>query len=328
MKRRQLILMLGGSSAGAMTIGSGAFSSAQMERGVNVSVVDDESAFVGYETPSDEDVVSEGDKITLVEVRNRFGADQEIAIVGVGVEEGQNTFEEYRVERKSGDDDGFNEVEQAEIVEGSPGPEEIDTPESGFGPGGRERIRAKIGEIDPDEEIEIVVTITVKGIEGTGVTAQLFGDTRSFTIKGEDEFTADEISNVNFPGNSGNAQIRTGSNQEESGGEIPKVDATAYYTHDGDVKESSSREVKVNTQLELDDFGVSEGDAIVGISVNGIEDVYVHPKFNDESCEVEVGNSGGGGTSGQGDGGDSGGETAGAIGVDEAFGDCFDARES
>lgn len=201
MKRRQLILMLGGSSAGAMTIGSGAFSSAQMERGVNVSVVDDESAVVGYETPSDEDVVSEGDKITLVEVRNRFGADQEIAIVGVGVEEGQNAFEEYRVERKSGDDDGFNEVEQAEIVEGSPGPEEIDTPESGFGPGGRERIRAKIGEIDPDEEVEIVVTITVKGIEGTGVTAQLFGDTRSFAIEGEEDDTAVEPGVPEFAGN-------------------------------------------------------------------------------------------------------------------------------
>jgi len=33
MKRRNLILLLGGASSGAMTIGTGAFSSAQVERG-------------------------------------------------------------------------------------------------------------------------------------------------------------------------------------------------------------------------------------------------------------------------------------------------------
>ena len=281
MKRRQLILMLGGSSAGAMTIGSGAFSSAQMERGVNVSVVDDESAFVGYETPSDEDVVSEGDKITLVEVQNRFGADQEIAIVGVGVEEGQNTFEEYRVERKLGDDDGFNEVEQAEIVEGSPGPEEIDTPESGFGPGGRERIRAKIGEIDPDEEIEIVVTITVKGIEGTGVTAQLFGDTRSFTIEGEEVDPVDEITGVKFPGNNGNIRIKT-ENESASG----TVSARAYYTEQGGDDPTVNLtdffdDIPVNESLGFKNFGGdNNGPTIVGVSIDGIgetDDVFKRP---------------------------------------------------
>ena len=201
MKRRNLILLLGGASSGAMTVGTGAFSSAQVERRVEVNVVDDEDAFVGYETPRDGATVSDGERITLVEIRNRFGADQEIATVGVGVEAGGEAFTEYWVERKSGTDDGFGEVEQATIVEGSPGAEAIETPGSGFGPGGRERIRAEVGDLDPGSEVTVVVTIIVKGIEGTGVTAQLFGDTRSFTIEGGEDDTAVEPDVPEFAGN-------------------------------------------------------------------------------------------------------------------------------
>ena len=201
MKRRNLILLLGGASSGAMTVGTGAFSSAQVERGVEVNVVDDEDAFVGYETPRDGSTVSDGERITLVEVRNRFGANQEIATVGVGIEGGEEAFTEYWVERKSGTDDGFGEVEQATIVEGSPATEAIETPENGFGPGGRERIRAEVGDLDPNSEVTVVVTIIIKGIEGTGVTAQLFGDTRSFTIEGGEDDTAVEPDVPEFAGN-------------------------------------------------------------------------------------------------------------------------------
>ena len=333
MKRRNLILLLGGTSSGALSIGTGAFSSAQAERGVNVNVADDDSALVGYDTPADQEDVEEpvpvenGERITLVEISNRFrnGTDIGVVLVEVGVddEDALNDLEIRTVPSdQSGDEEETIEVDWLEYT--------TDEPTVTFSPAGYAEVTALVDDIGTDP-LDVEVTI---GVKGTGVSAQLFGDTRSFRIEGEEDgFTVNDISNVKFPGNSGNARIRTESNQGESGGENPKVDATAYYTHDGGVKSNSS-EVGVNTQLKLDDdFDVSEGDSIVGISVSGIEGVFVHPKFDDESCEVKVGNSGeesGGGSNdnpGGGDGGDSGGEAEEAIGVDQAFGDCFDADE-
>ncbi|SMO85002.1 hypothetical protein [Halorubrum cibi] len=60
MKRRQLILLLGGASSGAMTIGSGAFSSVNAERGVDVNVVEDENAYLGLKQVN-EVVPADGD---------------------------------------------------------------------------------------------------------------------------------------------------------------------------------------------------------------------------------------------------------------------------
>ena len=77
MERRKFILILGGTSAGALTVGSGAFSSGAAERGVNVGVVPDDQAFVGYEIQGDGDsnppeiVVTAGEYEELVRVTNR-----------------------------------------------------------------------------------------------------------------------------------------------------------------------------------------------------------------------------------------------------------------
>jgi len=49
MKRRHLILLLGGASSGAMSIGTGAFSSVEAKRGVAVNVVEDENAYLGLQ---------------------------------------------------------------------------------------------------------------------------------------------------------------------------------------------------------------------------------------------------------------------------------------
>ena len=291
MKRRNLILLLRGASSGAMTVGTGAFSSAQVERGVEVNVVDDEDAFVGYETPRDGSTVSDGERITLVEVRNRFGANQEIATVGVGIEGGEEAFTEYWVERKSGTDDGFGEVEQATIVEGSPATEAIETPENGFGPGGRERIRAEVGDLDPNSEVTVVVTIIIKGIEGTGVTAQLFGDTRSFTIEGEEVDPVDDITEVKFPGNNGNIRIKT-ENERASG----TVSARAYYTEQGGDDSTVNRtdffDIPVNESLGFKNFGGdNNGPTIVGASIAGIgetDEVFKRPgPSNDHFVKIE-----------------------------------------
>ena len=85
MKRRKFILLLGGTSAGALTVGSGAFSSGAAKRSINVGVVPDDHAYVGYEIQGDsnppEIVVTAGEYEELVRGKNRFPEDTEIETV-------------------------------------------------------------------------------------------------------------------------------------------------------------------------------------------------------------------------------------------------------
>ena len=212
MKRRHLILMLGGASSGALSIGTGAFSSARMERGVNVSVVDDENAFVRYETPSDEAVIEQGgEQITLVRIRNQFGGNQKIALVGVEIDADPDILTGVEAERKltnegnpadpedvePPDEGSFDPIDEVTIETGSDA-DDFPDPDKGeaFGPGGWARVTARANP-DPGQEVDIEVTITVKGIEGTGVTARIFGDTRTFTIEGK---APNEIKGLTFNG--------------------------------------------------------------------------------------------------------------------------------
>ena len=180
MKRRQLILMLGGSSAGAMTIGSGAFSSAQMERGVNVSVVEDDKALVGYRSEKrvlPEDLDGDG-RVPLVVVTNQFA--QEVTVVDATIDQGGEYLHNINV--PNGDADDSNEL----------------TPGDAFSITAEPNIAA-------GKKIDVAVTVRV---EGMGVTAEVFGDTetRRFRIENE-ENKEGVIENVVFPGG-GNA-VRT-----------------------------------------------------------------------------------------------------------------------
>jgi len=211
MKRRHFILMLGGSSASAMTIGSGAFSSAQMERGMDVNVVDDESALVWYDESDIEDVANEAD-VSLVTVFNQFPESQEMSIVGVRIEEGYEKLNNVKVKR------GEDTREGVEIIEGESEFNDLNAPEDGIAPGSHEEIVGMVTGLAPDESVQVEITIVIKG---EGVTAQLFGDTREFQItRANDGFTVDDISYVQFPGNSGNVQIKTDSDGDESSGTI------------------------------------------------------------------------------------------------------------
>lgn len=209
MKRRTLILLLGGASSGAMSVGTGAFSSMEAERGVEVNVAGNTEAFIGYyvprgepkdeqyipeDAPNNGDPVKNGERIPLVEVRSRFSREQEISLVGVQIEQGHEVLngESYEVERKRSDSDGFDDVEHVDVTEGSTEPGPVDAPEDGFGPGGYERITAEVDGIDPGEDVNLVITVSLKGVEGTGIAAQLFGDTREFTIEGREDDTTDE----------------------------------------------------------------------------------------------------------------------------------------
>jgi len=154
MKRRHLILTLGGASAGAMTIGSGAFSSAQVERGVSVSVVDDDHALVGYDSPSDDvdgKQVAHGEQVGLVTVENRFAGDVEISIEDVTLD-------------VTPDNGEYPNVTEVTYDDGT------------FGPGHSETIKGAIECTDNGERATVELTVRVTG---EGVSAELFGDTET-----------------------------------------------------------------------------------------------------------------------------------------------------
>lgn len=171
MKRRTLILLFGGGSSSALTLGSGAFSSANMDRGINVDVVSDDEALVGYESS---DITVTGDEtVVLVEVHNQFNEDVDLSIADV----------EVTVDRDEGDPDVTA----------------IDTAEKAFSTGESGEIRGDIVcRGDGTAEVEVAVAV-----EGTGVRAELYGgrETRSFEIT-----CAPEIESVTFAGN-GNAFV-------------------------------------------------------------------------------------------------------------------------
>ena len=298
MKRRHVILMLGGASSGALSVGTGAFSSARMERGVNVNVVDDESAFVRYETPSDEAVIEQGgERITLVRIRNQFGGHQQIALVGVEIDADPDVLSEIKAERKltNGDDpadpedveppdEGSFEQIHDVTIETESDADDFPDPDEGeaFGPGSWARIVADANPY-PGQEVDIEVTITVKGIEGTGVTARIFGDTRTFTIEGAEIEPVDDVTGVKFPGDSGNPKIKT----ESVDG---TVSARAYYREQGSsstVYKTDFFDVGVNEPLGIKDFGhENNGPTIVGIDIDGISGVFKRPdESNDKFVE-------------------------------------------
>jgi hypothetical protein len=72
MKRRELILLLGGASSGAMSVGTGAFSSVEAERNVEVDVVEDENAYLGLTRKDAADPVTVGKATKVATVQNQF----------------------------------------------------------------------------------------------------------------------------------------------------------------------------------------------------------------------------------------------------------------
>jgi hypothetical protein len=76
MKRRNLILLLGGASSGAMSIGTGAFSSVEAERGVEVNVAKDENAYLGI--TQQREIVSDGE--IVAQITNQFPAPLELTV--------------------------------------------------------------------------------------------------------------------------------------------------------------------------------------------------------------------------------------------------------
>lgn len=155
MKRRNLILLLGGASSGAMSIGTGAFSSMEADRGVEVNVVEDDEAFVGYRSRDRNlpDDTNDDGAVDLVTVTNQFA--QKVEIVDATIDDGSEYFGEPNV------------------------------PDGELRPGESATVTAD-PDLSADEEVDVAVTVTV---EGAGVAARVFGDTetRQFVVTQDDE---------------------------------------------------------------------------------------------------------------------------------------------
>lgn len=138
-----IILLLVASTG--FIFGSFGFTSVSAERDVSVQVVNDEQAYVGYQ--SSDLTVRDGKTVDLVTVENRFT--DVISVIDVTIEDGPFT---------------------------------ITTPTipSNISPGKSRTIRGTV-DCSPAKTQEIEVTVT---LNGSGITAQIFGDTetRDFTL--------------------------------------------------------------------------------------------------------------------------------------------------
>ena len=299
MKRRNFILLLGGTGSAALGTGTGAFSSASADRSVEVSVVEDGSAYVGYEAlpdageaggdagdagdESDEKsmTVENGERVRLVQVTNRFPGDAGIGVVGVDFGGSGHLFSDLEVERS--DDGGYEQMTDREVRRGPferGGP--VD-PENAFTPGEYADVTAVV-DGDPKVYETIEVTVQVRGTAEAGLSAKIFGDTRAFslTVEEADADGASDVSGVAFgPGKSGvviemnESDTDLGAASTESDESEGRIDATVYY-EDGDVVRSARAAVPANEELKAKRFddSLSNGKRIVGVAVDGIDGVF------------------------------------------------------
>jgi hypothetical protein len=287
MKRRNLILLLGGTGSAALSTGTGAFSSASAERDVEVSVVDDEHAYVGYkELPGVEEddddsggdggdhekkklTVKNGRYYALVRVANRFPGSGEIKIVDIDFADNRDLIDGCAFRVSNGD--------EYELMEGGEvrNPDQIDTslPSESFEAGEYADVLAKTDGEPGDYTVEL--TISVRGDEDTGVSAEVFGDTRAFTL------VVEEGDGVVFGPGNGNSgiEIRATDRGAYFSGE-DEVKATVYYEENGggqnpSVKTLEEVEIPTNTGWKLNDLnGRSLTGSILGVAVDSVNGVF------------------------------------------------------
>lgn len=242
MKRRQLVLLLGGGSAAAASAGTGAFSSVSADREVNVNVVEDEEAYLSITVDDENDAVR---------IRNQFADDLDLTV----------TLEST--------DGVVDEVEVAgpiTFVDGTSGDGDFeggdDDDDGVLGPGEAAHVRVEFDGVG-----EHSVTFSFEG-EASGASVD---KTREFALGPED--VTDRVEKVKFPGNSGKVRVLTTENDGGGGGVEGVVSAKSYCEDDdGAVRSSDGFEVvSVNTDLRVDDFDDDDlRGSIVGIEIERV----------------------------------------------------------
>lgn len=281
MKRRNLILLLGGASAGAVTFGSGAFSSVEADRNVTVAVVPDEEALLGYEVREDGQSDGNGATSGLPEIVVPAGETEERTLVTIT----NRTTEAVKIAS----------VEVTTHSHGGPDVIDLDWDEHPFGSGEAADIR---GTIECDEEGSDVVALAVE-IEGMNIDVTMAGNTntRRFVIQCESpepdltsDFVPQEDDSERPPGDvkfSGLGQVEL--QHDERG----TVDVQFYVQRNQDqntdVTIESSDLVPTNEKIRGDRF---RGESIVGVRIDDSKFIYLHPSWDQRDCRF-VSSSGG-----------------------------------
>ena len=251
MKRRNLILLLGGASSGAMSVGTGAFSSVEADRGVEVNVVKDENAYLGLD-----DDAGEG----IVRITNQFAGDLDLTVTA-SLESGDGDVE-------IGADEDDDEIE-IEVELGGDESTATDKVDVTIPTGNSADVIAECdGSGSQDLELSFMGEIT-----DTGTTVD---KTREFSIGCEvkatgssDDVTGD-VTKVKFPGNNGKVKILTTENNGGGGGVDGEVSAKLYCQSDGDVTSSDYTDVSVNDDLDSDDFDGECDGSVVGVRIENV----------------------------------------------------------
>lgn len=152
-----------------LVFGGAGFSQVAAERGLQVSVVPDDEALIGYESVADE-TVTDGETDALIEVTNRAPGD--ISVVDVSV-----------------DSQGTGDLSV-----------DVDDYPTEISPGDSETVTAEIG---CEEPTEATLAVTVE-VSGEGLQAEIYGETRTFELTCEPP--PEEQTGVRFTGQ-GNAKV-------------------------------------------------------------------------------------------------------------------------
>lgn len=240
MKRRHFILLLGGASSGALGIGTGAFSSVEADRGVEVNVVEDENAYLGLERLDAASEVDVGYETDVVKITNQFADGLDLSVV---VDEQGDGIDEIEVE------DPVEIVEEAD--EGESDGEDLPT-------GTKAHVSVKC-----DSPGDTSFTLTFSGHAGGASVDK----TRTFEISCESVDTGPTVNDVKFLGN-GKVKILS-----DGGGQ---VSAKAYIggpgqSGNGEPQWTSYTHVSVNEELKPKQFGWdNNGDEILEVDIDGV----------------------------------------------------------
>ena len=259
MKRRNFILLLGGASSGAMSVGTGAFSSVEAERGVAVNVVEDENAYLGLDGEIEDGVVR---------IKNQFAGKLELT-VSAKLESATGAVE---VEA----DDGDIEVEiEGEAEEGNKDDKTSDGDNRAdvtIGTGNSADLTAEC-----DGSGTLGLTLTFLGeVVDTGTTVD---KTRTFSIRCDEdddssesnENVSDHIKRVRFAAGGKKVRILTTENGGGGNGIKGVVDAKLYCGDEGENVSENFEEIQVNTDVWIDDFADDDLEKpIVKVEIDGV----------------------------------------------------------
>lgn len=216
MKRRSVLASMGAFTAsGSLVMGSGAFTSAEVERDVNVDVVGDENAFLGLvyddieaEEPPDSVATEVGPpravyEETLVELRNQFSTDITVDDFVMAVETDDDVEVDFS---DSPTDPGDTDC----AVVGDPDSEEIERGECAI-------VRVNVEcPVVRTEEHSATVSFGV-AVSGTGVSAETTTNREVVVTCPESAEAPDTLDEgVTFTGASGNAILQFDSVTGES----------------------------------------------------------------------------------------------------------------